>query len=1217
MALFEQDTPLTLVEISDWACKSNLPTSIHNPIRTSYGDGVMDRARLAPFGVEYALADFLAALPTAEPVLERTFAFGIKGHVTYRKPSRRELQKVFNESLDALSDAVRGRPYVFALEDIHEDPHWTDAPGRGGYGVDYLAMLARAVFLLCPSGDSYVTGCATEALEMGAIPIMENPAAFKGCAHPAGYYEALGLNLTVKNWHELPELLAFHFDRDDYEDHVVELHDAVTDWWAAWKKDVADDIVAFRREVRANPPPENACARVALSDDEVAAQDAAFEAYYARDHWFDDYHDSPFDGGSWCSKYENGPRGWSRGAPCFDPACAPPSAAAFACGGAAAAADVGVEIPEATDVIRVFTTGFEGWAGITLEYFISEVLPDGVAFEFVGYDDLAILVEDAPFAPGDVVVYDPTQNIRTRDTPAGVEINPRCVYNWADSDPLLLAPAFMSLLEQRVPLTLVEGFEDWSCKSRPPASVHNYVRTSYSSNGVMDHATLLPFGPEYHPLDDFVAARNTSRRVLDRPLAFGLQNTLEYRKPSRAELDRLYGASRGALVDAVRGRPFVFELRNQYDNDDDGRDYGVDYLGMLARAVFLLCPSGDSYVTGCATQALEMGAIPIMENPVAFKGCEDPAGYYEALGLNVTVKNWHELPELLAFHFDRDDYEDHIVELHDAVMDWWAAWKKDVADDIVAFRREVRASPPPENACARVALSDDEVAAQDAAFEAYYARDHWFDDYRDSPFDGGSWCSKYENGPDGWTQAPCFDAACAPASASAFACGGEAVVAAIPAEAPATDVIRVYHALEYEAATTVLTFLGPLLPAGVAFEGVAYADLDALVASAVFEPGDVVIYSVMAEVATGDAPGGAVDLGCAYTFAGVDRLLLAPALMSLLEQPVPLTLVEATDWACKVRLPASVHHYARSSYGDNGAMDGATLLPFGIEYGPLADFLAALPTAKPVLERTFAFGIKGHVTYRKPSRRELQKVFNESLDALSDAVRGRPYVFALVDIHADNAWQNAFFANDASEEVDYLEMLADSVFALCPAGDTYVSGCVSEALEMGAIPIMENPVAFKGCEDPAGFYERLGLGLTVKNWHELPELLASHFDRDDYEDHVVELHGAVMDWYRGWKQGAADSIADFRREVRASPPPENACARVPPPAAAAAQDAAFAAYYAQDHWFDNYHDSVWDPGVWCSKFLKGPQTHVYIMGAGCFDSERPERRRRSRVERTT
>ncbi|KAH8071037.1 hypothetical protein JL720_11653 [Aureococcus anophagefferens] len=684
----------------------------------------------------------------------------------------------------------------------------------------------------------------------------------------------------------------------------------------------------------------------------------------------------------------------------------------------------------------------------------------------------------------------------------------------------------MSLLEQRVPLTLVEGFEDWSCKSRPPASVHNYVRTSYSSNGVMDHATLLPFGPEYHPLDDFVAARNTSRRVLDRPLAFGLQNTLEYRKPSRAELDRLYGASRGALVDAVRGRPFVFELRNQYDNDDDGRDYGVDYLGMLARAVFLLCPSGDSYVTGCATEALEMGAIPIMENPVAFKGCEDPAAT-TALGLNVTVKNWHELPELLAFHFDRDDYEDHIVELHDAVMDWWAAWKKDVADDIVAFRREVRASPPPENACARVALSDDEVAAQDAAFEAYYARDHWFDDYRDSPFDG-SWCSKYENGPDGWTQAPCFDAACAPASASAFACGGEAVVAAIPAEAPATDVIRVYHALEYEAATTVLTFLGPLLPAGVAFEGVAYADLDALVASAVFEPGDVVIYSVMAEVATGDAPGGAVDPGCAYTFAGVDRLLLAPALMSLLEQPVPLTLVEATDWACKVRLPASVHHYARSSYGDNGAMDGATLLPFGIEYGPLADFLAALPTAKPVLERTFAFGIKGHVTYRKPSRRELQKVFNESLDALSDAVRGRPYVFALVDIHADNAWQNAFFANDASEEVDYLEMLADSVFALCPAGDTYVSGCVSEALEMGAIPIMENPVAFKGCEDPAGFYERLGLGLT-------------------------------------------------------------------------------------DHWFDNYHDSVWDPGVWCSKFLKGPQTHVYIMGAGCF-SAASWRPRRSRVE---
>ena len=77
----------------------------------------------------------------------------------------------------------------------------------------------------------------------------------------------------------------------------------------------------------------------------------------------------------------------------------------------------------------------------------------------------------------------------------------------------------------------------------------------------------------------------------------------------------------------------------------------------------------------------------------------------------------------------------------------------------------------------------------------------------------------------------------------------------------------------------------------------------------------------------------------------------------------------------------------------------------------------------------------------------------------------------------------------------------------------------------------------------------------------------------------------------------------YRQLVDAGPPPENACARVPLSGdAAAAQDAAFAAYYAQDHWFDNYHDSVWDPGVWCSKFLKGPQTHVYIMGAGCFDS---------------
>ena len=424
-------------------------------------------------------------------------------------------------------------------------------------------------------------------------------------------------------------------------------------------------------------------------------------------------------------------------------------------------------------------------------------------------------------------------------------------------------------------------------------------------------------------------------------------------------------------------------------------------------------------------------------------------------------------------------------------------------------------------------------------------------------------------------------------------------------EAFKTDVIKVWYDNGdgiSMSRTTLFKFVAPFLPEGVTFEGATYDDLDALAAERPFAPGDVVVFSLRANLAVNAVPGGGdVDLDCAYVWSGADPLLSAPAVMALFEQDTPLTLVEISDWACKSNLPKSIHNPIRTSYGD-GVMDHARLAPFGIEY-ELTNFLAALPTAKPVLERTFAFGIKGHVTYRKPSRRELQKVFNESLDALSDAVRGRPYVFALVDIHADNAWQNALFANDASEEVDYLEMLADSVFALCPAGDTYVSGCATEALEMGAIPIMENPVAFKGCEDPAGFYERLGLGLTVKNWHELPELLASHFDRDDYEDHIVELHDAVAAWYRDWKQGAADSIADFRREVRASPPPENACARVAlSDDEVAAQDAAFAAYYAQDHWFDNYHDSVWDPGVWCSKFLKGPQTHVYIMGAGCFDS---------------
>ena len=411
-----------------------------------------------------------------------------------------------------------------------------------------------------------------------------------------------------------------------------------------------------------------------------------------------------------------------------------------------------------------------------------------------------------------------------------------------------------------------------------------------------------------------------------------------------------------------------------------------------------------------------------------------------------------------------------------------------------------------------------------------------------------------------------------------------------------------YESKIVEGPTTLLALVAPFLPDGASFKGVPYDSLDGLVAAAPYAPGDVVIFSIRSGVQTRDVPGSEtrVDGACAYTFAAGDALLLAPAVMTLLEQPTPLTLIDEGDWGCKMALPETMHNVMRSSYGTNGVMDHASLFPFGAEYDPFDEFLAATKSQTPVLERPFAFGIQEHITYRKPSRVELYRVFEERHVEVSDAVRGMPYVFELFNRHWLRNETEATAPARGGYEVDYLGMLASSVFALCPAGDAYVSGCVTEALEMGAIPVMENPLDFKGCAHPAQFYEDLQLNVTVRNWHELPALLAFHFDRDDAGAHLAALHGAVMDWNDAWKRRVAGSIYDFRKRATTGPLPTNDCARVGLTAEQeAAQDAAFEAYYAQDHWFDNYHDGVWEVGAWCSKFLQYSE-HTELSEGGCF-----------------
>ncbi|KAH8049119.1 hypothetical protein JL722_12119 [Aureococcus anophagefferens] len=442
---------------------------------------------------------------------------------------------------------------------------------------------------------------------------------------------------------------------------------------------------------------------------------------------------------------------------------------------AATAADPGKK------TINVFYPAIKGYedSRIGLDMLLTFVAPyvekRGYALASVPYNALDELTDERPYAAGDVVVYAVRAEVASRAIPGGdYAVNKGCAYTFTE-DALLAAPNALTLLEETIPLTLLDA-SDWNCQSKVPRTIHNSIRTSSGANGVMDFSTLMPFGVEYDSTE-FLTEVGKARDVGDRRFAFSISEHTSYRKPSRVDLLETFSSSADRVSSALRGREYIFDLFNELSDEPTTHDtvYGLDYMEMLGDSIFVLCPAGDEYIAGCAVEALEYGAVPIMENPPSFKGCSDPVGYYERLGLRLTVKSWGELPGLLAYHFDRDDADDHLARLQAAVVAWHDAWKDDVADLIVAFKEDA-ATRTARNDCARVELSDAQKAQIDADFDAYYAQDHWYDNFRDSAWAPGSWCSKYESIQlgldDDLRDTGCFDKACAPVSYAGFACGG-------------------------------------------------------------------------------------------------------------------------------------------------------------------------------------------------------------------------------------------------------------------------------------------------------------------------------------------------------------------------------------------------------------------------------------------------------------
>ena len=193
---------------------------------------------------------------------------------------------------------------------------------------------------------------------------------------------------------------------------------------------------------------------------------------------------------------------------------------------------------------------------------------------------------------------------------------------------------------------------------------------------------------------------------------------------------------------------------------------------------------------------------------------------------------------------------------------------------------------------------------------------------------------------------------------------------------------------------------------------------------------------------------------------------------------------------------------------------------------------------------------------------------------------------------------------------------AASIFALAPAGDTWSSGRVLEALLRGAIPIVDatyltdGGLSSKGCRNPAKFW-REGTDdfpyaapfVFVETWDTLPTLLRDIVldSKDRLNTVAINRRLADVREYRDrlvsyLRNSTLTAVLDARHtKVRTQ------CVETPLDAPAKKQLLVDAAdYYSADpNWFTAFHDSPAYPGSGCTTkyYTDGRKTH----GAMCFD----------------
>eukprot|EP00966_Prymnesium_polylepis_P232617 5379950-Prymnesium_polylepis.1 len=131
---------------------------------------------------------------------------------------------------------------------------------------------------------------------------------------------------------------------------------------------------------------------------------------------------------------------------------------------------------------------------------------------------------------------------------------------------------------------------------------------------------------------------------------------------------------------------------------------------------------------------------------------------------------------------------------------------------------------------------------------------------------------------------------------------------------------------------------------------------------------------------------------------------------------------------------------------------------------------------------------------------------------------------------------DVYNGSSSHKHPEYAELLGDTIFALSPPGDVWEAFRTWEAMEAGAIPIIEDNAVYKGYVRPARALLHIAKNvLAVPDWDAFPQLLAA---RTRNFSALQAMQDQMLSWLDGYKVSLRRQIHGTAVAMRASALPD-------------------------------------------------------------------------------